>query len=241
MRLSNRLVAVLLGALSLTASANAQNLVVNGDFESGLAGWTTWQAPPGFWDGTWIQSNDCDIWVPTVCPFAGTTSHAQKKGSGGGNTHGGLYQVIDVTPGTRYRVSGQWSGGVTGNAAGNATWWEVVVFDGVVDAATIDAGTRPQDAQIAQRSVGDLAQNGVFQFQWEPFGGAFVAQSPQVTLVLKAGSFYTFDAASYHDQVALIAEPVVAVPANAPWMLVLAALAMLAVAARSRLAGRDDR
>ena len=232
----NRFLAVVLGLLTFVASAHAQNLVVNGDFEGGFSGWTTWQVSNGFWNGVWIQSNDCDIWVPTVCPYAGAISHAQKKGSGSGNAHGGLFQVIDVAPGQRYRVSGQWSGGVTGNAAGNATWWEVVVFDGVVDASIIDAGTRPQDTQVAKRTMDNLSLNGVFQFEWEAFGTTFVAQSSQVTLVLKAGSFSTFDAASYHDQIALVAVPVVPVPVDAPWMLVLAALGLAAAAWRTILA-----
>jgi len=76
----------------------------------------------------------------------------------------------------------------------------------------------------------------VFQFDWEGFGTTFVPQSSQVTLVLKAGSFSTFDAASYHDQIALIAAPVVPVPINAPWMLVLAALGLVAAAWRPFLA-----
>lgn len=237
----NRFLAAVLGVLTFAASAHAQNLVVNGDFEGGFSGWTTWSVSNGFWNGVWIQSNDCDIWVPTVCPLAGAVSHAQKKGSGAGNAHGGLFQVIDVTPGQRYRVTGQWSGGVTGNAAGNATWWEVVVFDGVVDATIIDAGTRPQDAQVAKRTIDNLALNGVFQFDWEGFGTTFVAQSPQVTLVLKAGSFFTFDAASYHDQIALVADPVVPVPVDAPWMLVLAALSLVVVARRPILARAQRR
>lgn len=227
-----RFLVAVLGAFTFAASAHAQNLVVNGDFESGFSGWTTWQVSSVFWNGAWIQSNDCDIWVPTECPYAGAFSHAQKKGSGSGNAHGGLYQVIDVTPGQRYRVSGQWSGGVTGNAAGNATWWEVVVFDGVVDGTIIDAGTRPQDAQVARRTIDNLPLNGVFQFDWEGFGTTFVALSSQVTLVLKAGSFSTFDAASYHDEIVLVAAPVVPVPVGAPWMLVLAALGLVAGAWR---------
>ena len=106
------------------------------------------------------------------------------------------------------------------------------MFDSVVDASIIDAGTRPQDTQVAKRTMNDLPLNGVFQFDWEGFGAAFVAKSAQVTVVLKAGSFSTFDAASYHDQIALVAAPVVPVPVDAPWMLVLAALGLVAAAWR---------
>ncbi|MFA6955134.1 MAG: hypothetical protein WC538_04595 [Thermoanaerobaculia bacterium] len=199
--------------LMLPVGAAAQNLVTNPDFESGLTGWTVWTAPPnGFWLGSWIHSNDCDIWVPTTCPYGGSgISHAQKKGSGGGNTHGGLYQQIAVQAGRQYRVSGVWSGGVTGNIAGNnGTWWEVVVYDGAVTDAVIDQAPGPQDAPIAKREANNLANNGVFQFDWEPFSGIFTAQSGTVTLALKTGSYFTYDAAGYHDNIALqlLSQPV---------------------------------
>ncbi len=195
--------------------ANAQELVANGDFEAGLSGWTVWSAPPtSFWNGVWLHSNDCDIWVPTICPYAGTTSHAQKKGSGAGNAHGGIYQQIAVQPGRQYRISGQWSGGVTGNAAGNATWWEVVAYDGVVDDSIIDQGLRPQDQLVDKIERTDLANNEVFQFQWQPFSGVITAASGTITLAFKQGSFFTFDAAAYHDNVSMQALGEPAVPAR---------------------------
>lgn len=231
---------VCLSLLLAATSVRAQNLVANGNFESGLASWTTWSAAPsGFWDGVWLQSNDCDIWVPTNgCPYQGAISHAQKKGSGAGNAHGGLYQVVSVTPGRSYRVTGAWSGGVTGNVAGNnGSWWEVTVFDGVVSDAIIDAGVRgPQDVVIAKREANNLAHNGVFQFQWETFGGTFTAQSGTVTLALKTGSYSTFDAAGYHDQIS-VAEivPAAAVPATSGWgIALLAALISLSYAVLKR-------
>lgn len=211
-------------ALAFAGSAGAQNLLTNPDFESGLTGWTTWVAPVnGFWTGSWIHSNDCDIWVPpSACPFGGAgISHAQKKGSGGGNAHGGLYQVITVVPGQTYRVSGVWSGGVTGNIAdNNGTWWEVTVYDGAVSDAVIDQAPGPNDQLIAKREINNLANNGVFQFDWEPFSDTFVAQSNQVTVALKTGSFFTLDAAGYHDNLSMVAVPTV--PAvGGPGLLIL--------------------
>ena len=200
----------LLGAaatLLFTSAVSAQNLVSNGNFEAGLSGWTTWTVSNGFWNGQWIHANDCVIWIPTNgCPFEGTTSHSQKKGSGAGNTHGGIYQTFAVEPGRQYIVTGQWSGGVTGNVAGaNGSWWEVVMYDGVVNDAIIDQGVRPQDVLIAKREINNLGNNEVFQFQWQPYSGVFTAQSGTVTLAFKAGSFSTFDAAAYHDSVSVIA------------------------------------
>ncbi len=224
-----RLSSVLLWAALFTCTpVNAQNLLSNGDFEAGLAGWTTWDAPVGFWDYSWLQTNDCDIWVPTNgCPFDGTTSHSQKKGSGSGNALGGLYQTISVVAGQTYQVSGQWSGGVSGNAAGNATFWRVEVYDGVPSINQIDAGPGPQDTLIALKEETDLATNEVAQFQWEPFSGSFTAPSDTVTLVLKTGSYYTFAAAAYHDNL------VVAAPAP----VVVEAVPALPFAALGALAG----
>lgn len=226
----SRLSAVLiLLCLTLALPVQAQNLVKNGDFEAGMTDWTSWAAPVNaFWNGVWIQSNDCDIWVPTNgCPFAGTTSHAQKKGSGSGNAHGGLTQVLTVIPGRTYDVSGQWSGGVTGNLdANNGTWWEIVIYEGQVDDAIIDAGLRSEDTLVAKKEITNLAYSGVFQFQWEPFSGSFTAQTDTVTLVLKSGSFYTLDAAAYHDNIQVQAQAmppatVVPVPLNSTWTLVM--------------------
>ncbi len=221
--------------LGLAQSVQSQNLVSNGDFEAGLTGWNTWTAPPsGFWNDVWIHSNDCDIWVPTNgCPFAGAISHAQKKGSGSGNAHGGLTQTLSVTPGQAYTVSGFWSGGVAGNVDGNnGTWWEVVIYDGTPTEAAIDSGLGANDILIAKREVNNLGNNEVFQFQWEPFSGTFVAPSSTVTLVFKTGSFFTFAAAGYHDNVSVA--PVAAVPAMSVWMLMLMALGLVAAVVRLR-------
>lgn len=217
----------LIGILAFSISAQAQNAVQNGDFENGLTGWSIWSAPPGFWSDSWIHSNDCDIWVPTNgCPLAGGVSHAQKKGNDAPNAHGGIYQVIAVVPGNHYRVGGNWSGGVTGNVAGNnGTWWEVVVYDGIVDDATIDAGLRPQDVLIAKREVSNLGNGEPFQFQWESFDGGFTAQSNSVTLAFKVGSFSTFEAAGYHDEISVEAVPALPIPTlSSLWLLLLAVL-----------------
>lgn len=227
--------------LALAPSAQAQNLVINGDFEAGLTGWTTWTAPPNtFWNDVWIHSNDCDIWVPTNgCPFAGAISHAQKKGSGSGNAHGGLTQVLSVVPGQAYTVSGVWSGGVAGNIAGNnGTFWEVVVYDGTPTNAQIDSGVGAADTLIAKREINNLGNNEVFQFQWEPFSGTFVAPSSTVTLVLKTGSFFTFAAAAYHDNLSVSALPVAPVPVTPVWMLTLMVIGLAGLAVRQRRLAR---
>jgi hypothetical protein len=235
----NRSVAFLLACVAcvFSSTGQAQNLLTNGDFESGLTGWTVWSAPAtSFWNGTWEHSNDCDIWVPTSgCPLAGAESHTQKKGSGAGNAHGGITQSLAVTPGQTYAVSGLWSGGVTANLDGdNGTWWEVVVYDGSPSDAEIDAGIGADDTLIAKREVNDLASNAVFQFQAETFSGEFTARSSQVTLAFKTGSFYTLDAAAYHDAVSITAVQAEAVPLFSPGALALLILSFAALLMRKR-------
>ena len=91
------------------------NLVKNGDFENGSTGWTEWSSP-GAWVGDAVFEHDyaslCDIWVPSPYPYEGNNTHCQKLGDD--YVHGGIYQVINVTKGKKYKVTGQWSGGVGG-------------------------------------------------------------------------------------------------------------------------------
>jgi len=215
--------------------AQSQNLVTNGDFEAGLTNWTSWAAAPSsFWNGVWILSNDCDIWIPTNgCPYEGSTSYAQKKGSGAGNAHGGIYQTLSVEVGETYNIEGFWSGGVTGNLDGNnATWWEVVIYDDVVSDAIIDAGVRSQDVLIAKMEQTNLASNAVFQFQWEQFNGSFVPQSDTVTLAFKAGSYYTHEAAGYLDLVSVTKARITPVPTMSAYGVVVTMLGLLLVTGR---------
>ncbi len=232
---------VFLVLLFVAGTAGAQNLLVNPDFEAGLTGWSTWVAPDtGFWTGSWIHSNDCDIWVPpSACPYgASGTSHAQKKGSGAGNTHGGLYQVIAVQAGQRYNVSGVWSGGVTGNLDNNnGTWWEVVVYDGVVGDAVIDQAPGPLDALIGKKEINNLANNEVFQFDWEPFSGDFIAQSNTVTVALKTGSYFTYDAAGYHDDLSVTLVPPTQIPSMSNLGLMMLAILLATAGAWKLSAG----
>ena len=204
-------------------SAHAQNLVSNGDFEAGLADWTIWSAPDtGFWSSNWIHANDCDIWVPTNgCPNEGSISHSQKKGTDARNAHGGIYQVLSVEAGESYTVSGNWSGGVTGRESFNATWWEVVVYDGAVSDAVIDQAPGPQDTLIAKREVTNLEDGQVFQFQWEPFSGQFVAPSDTVTLAFKQGSLDTFEAAAYHDAISVTSNRIPSIPTLSTFALLV--------------------
>lgn len=82
--------------------------------------------------------------------------------------------------------------------------------------------------------MSNLALNGVFQFQWEPFDGTFTATSSQVTIALKTGSFFTFDAAGHHDDLVLEEVASSNIPVNSPWALVVLCLGLLATGAWMR-------
>ena len=229
---SARGLAVFVFGLCLAHAASAQEVVVNGGFESGTTGWTTWDAPAnGFWQGPWLRDGTCDIWPPgSGCTYSGSGSYFHEKGSNLSNAHGGVFQVVPVLPNRLYRISGQWSGGVTGNAAGNATWWEFVAYDGSVDATVIDAAPRPQDHLVDKIEAGNLAQNGVQQFQWTPFERVIQTgpATTQITLALKHGSFYTLDSAAYLDDVRMSLLPAhQPVPAlDARWLGLLGLLTL---------------
>lgn len=78
------------------------NLVENGDFESGTTGWNERSSPGGWATGAFIHDygDGCDIWIPTPYPYEGANTHSQRALEA--RIHGGLYQVIDVLPGTTY-------------------------------------------------------------------------------------------------------------------------------------------
>jgi len=146
----------------------ALNLVTNGDFESGSTGWTEWNSL-----GIWTTGNfehyyysDCTgaIFIPDPCVYAGNQSHRQQVGTQ--NVHGGIYQVIDVIPGKKYRVSGYWSGGVGGadNNNNDFAWFEVTIYQGTAGVDIIDVSPRPQDVIIAKKDYTDL--NDTVIFNW---------------------------------------------------------------------------
>lgn len=229
----------------LAIPAHAQNLVTNGDFESGLTGWTIWEVNDPFWSHNWIFGNDCDIWVPSTCPLEGSISYSQKKGSDAPRAHGGIYQVLNVVPGDLHVISGSWSGGVTGNPefGDNATWWEVVIYDGSVDGSVIDQAPGPQDVLIAKMERSGLIEGDVYQFDWTSFSGSFTPQSSTVTLAMKVGSYNTLEAAGYLDEVTVQARPVRPVPALPPWAFPLLVVGLFLVAyagKRSRIQTATD-
>ena len=110
---------VFIGVLLVSAAVSAQaNLLANGGFESGPAGWTEWSLDPTTnWTTHEFQhtyANTTDIHVPSFYPSTGGASHSQKVLAEG--VHGGLLQVVNVQAGQTYSVSGAWSCGIGGQA-----------------------------------------------------------------------------------------------------------------------------
>jgi len=181
------------------------DLLKNGNFESGSDGWTEWNGGLGWATDTFEHdyASGSDIWAPYPYPYEGTHTHSQRKGVN--NIHGGIYQVIDVTKGRKYTVSGEWSGGIGGlvpNSNTIAAWFEVTVYDGVASVDQIDAGPSDNDVTIIKRTHEDSTE--VYSFGWETFSGTFTAKSNQVTLALKTGRLGDWDAiAAYHDNLSV--------------------------------------
>ena len=180
------------------------NLVKNGNFEGGGSEWTEWSSPQPWVNDVFEHdyAHGSDIWTPEPYPYDGEHTHSQKKGVN--NIHGGLYQVINVTKGKRYTLSGLWSGGIGGLVPASntiAAWYEVTIYDGAASVAQIDAGAGANDVTIAKRTHDGTS---VYNFGWETFSGTFTAKSSQVTLAVKTGMLVDWDAiAAYHDNISL--------------------------------------
>jgi hypothetical protein len=200
----------------------SQNLVVNGDFEAGSANWVEWNSPQAWVSGTFGHDygSGCTVWIPVPYPASGSNSHCQNEGIN--NVHGGLYQVIDVIPGTTYVVSGLWSGGIGGLVLGSnttASWFEITVYDGAATVSQIDAAPGPLDVIIDKKTWSGA---NPYSFAWETFSGTFTPQSNQVTLAFKTGKIGDWDAiAAYHDNITIEASTTTTVPTMTEWGMII--------------------
>ena len=99
----------------LAAPTSAQNLVVNGDFASGLTGWTSTATSPTTitWSATEGVAGGGSAW------FARNDTAAAANGNY-------LYQAIPVTVGSYYAVDAFWKGDLLNGGTGR-NWAEVLV------------------------------------------------------------------------------------------------------------------
>lgn len=195
------------------AVAWSTELVQNGDFEDSSNGWTEWsnsELVP-----SWVlndfghdYASGCDVWNPVPYPFADQGTHCQHVGTA--KAHGGIYQVLDVAEGRKYKISGHWSGGggglvndEPGVPTSYSSWYEVTIFHGAVGTLQIDQGIGPFDVIAKKEFSGNGSEN--FYFAWEIFNGTFTAQSDHVTLAIKTGQYgNSYDAiAAYHDNISV--------------------------------------
>lgn len=123
--------------LSIPALTPAQNLLVNGDFESGATGWTEVNLSAG--------TQPTVVYNSTDLPTGGNNNALRITGTGVGggiNPTVGVYQAVNLTEGHSYTISG-----VTkdlGSSVSSGAWAEV--FVGTTDPQTV-AGSDYTDGQ----------------------------------------------------------------------------------------------
>jgi hypothetical protein len=173
------IIAIALVALSVPAFANQ---LVNGDFEGAgttgnaytAAGWT----PYTYWWSTKSingESGPTNLTLPqsptgnpsgwdttngnfSMAPYSGKSLAL----SSDNDTGRGVYQVIDVTPGTDYKVTGMWTNWAHGDGSTDSVgwWFQVQMFnwDGVAaidgQGGLIDVGTGIMVKRRAQNTTG---------------------------------------------------------------------------------------
>jgi hypothetical protein len=206
-------------ALAILSCGSAQaELLVNGDFSSGLTGWTTW-----------VQRND-----------GGNFSVAVNNGfleQRGNSYNGGIYQVVAVPSNVPLILTGGWQSNPT---VASEQWAEVIVVEG--NSPPVDGADVLGPLIFKNDTFGGnpLGWSGDFAFTSsvvnDPLGGPLGAGSPSgfVTVILKSGSINpgTLNGADF---VAVSLTAVVPEPAT--WMLAISG-AVAALAWRRRFDGR---
>ncbi len=199
---------VAVAALSITPAC--ANLLMNGTFENGLTGWSSWQS-------SWSGGN--------------TATVTAEAGYGGGNglklsitsvawapgASFGVYQQVSVTPGQTYKLDGMWKGM---NGSGN--WFEIILIDG---AFNVDQADDP--AVVFNNVVTGYDSNAAFgypapaSFGWQSFASTYnqevspyisngtrTATGNTMTVVLKIGSYGNpIKPSAYFDDITLTAVP----------------------------------
>jgi hypothetical protein len=160
----------------LLAQSAQANLVVNGDFSNGLAGWTYWNAPWGT-----VNVDDAG------CPNPGNPEPCAHHSTGGGS--GGLYQIVAVPVGQTLFIDADWTGDI-----GGAGWAELIVAEAPADPVAFMDGPAGPHVRAKKDSWGE---NPPTSWDWEsvtlsPFsgGGSFTHTSASGLIIVgtKLGS-----------------------------------------------------
>ncbi len=148
-----------------------QNYLTNSDFSQGIAGWSIWQER----GVTRVDVADGQLHL-----FGGDGGIDMNVGA-----NGGVYQIVEVTPGVPYQVEGYWQSAPT---APNAHWAEVLVLDGAVPMNDVDVTTGL--LWKSDRFGGRGPWDGSFSAASNESGtdGVFTPTSDSISLVLKAGN-----------------------------------------------------
>lgn len=163
--------ALLVGVLAIAAGAQA-NLLENGSFDTGDGtGWTEWDSGEE-WGGPFsyhYQDFPCEY-----CDSIYSLFMSCDWGSFG------AYQIIDVVPGFEVVLSGYVLA-----FDYTANWYELLLFDGVVDGYVIDHFTTDDDIMAKWDSWGGYL--GYPTAEWEYGEGSRIATSDKMTVAIKAG------------------------------------------------------
>lgn len=189
------------------------NLVVNGDFENGATGWTTWRAP-------WGVNEAWDFHNTDVGPDA-SGNRSLKLGNSASVGSFGVYQEVAVEPGKTYRLDAYWKG----QKLGDMNWFEILLLDGPWNMQQADSGT-PASVYVEPNYMYAYDNNtyglpgpigttfgwiwGHAQYapprdqvDWNNRLGRRTASGNVMTVVLKAGST-TAGIANWFDEVSLV-------------------------------------
>ena len=191
-----RKLAAVVMLLAPVAPAGA-NLLANGDFSAGEAGWTRWAAP-------WGASNYA-VTNLGLTPPEGTLSLNQ-----GQNGSFGWFQVVPVPAGQHVVLDAKWKGDI-----GGAGWAEVMLW--TTADPTEDAGHRADTGNAADIAFkkDSWGMNPPTVWDWQaallsksPTGNSGAVDSQGLVVVaLKLGSVSGSPVTASIDSVSLVPEP----------------------------------
>jgi hypothetical protein len=183
----------LLVCAGIAVPAAAQNLVANGDFETGLLGlpWRTFQAD----------------WSSGIARYGNSTepghlgNYCLKLHGGSGSF--GIYQEVATTPGSRYKIDAYWKG----VKVGDPVWFEIILIDGPFSMAAADDNPQPNFMYAYDPAPGSFDWVWAHDLNGTPAdrngrNGIRTASGSKMTVVLKTGGFSGMDA--FFDNVSLV-------------------------------------